>query len=277
MPPKFLVLGSEGVIGSSFAQYVRDEHLGEIIPWDLQLTSEHDLREPDNMPRLRAAIAEADFILFAAYDVGGSKYLISDSAELTLNNMKIMSNVFPLLTKPYIFLSSQMAVSSKGAYSDCKRLGELCVDPRMGVIVRLWNVYGHETPSMRSHVIPDFIHSALTRGRIDMMTAGTEERQFLHALDCSRALHTIFTDFDRYNASRVPIELSNHKWTSVLQVAGMIAEFVPGTQILAGTGRSIQGRLDPSSQFADLVETPIALEEGVRQMVEQQRAQLTPK
>jgi nucleoside-diphosphate-sugar epimerase len=269
---RFLVLGSEGVIGASFTRFIHEQQLGEVIPWDLLLGSEYDLREQGNMPGLQAAIERADFVLFAAYDVGGSKYLASESANLIVNNMKIMANIFPLLTKPYIFLSSQMAASSPGAYSDCKRLGERCVDPNMGVIVRLWNVYGHETPSLRSHVIPDFIHSALATGRIDILTDGREERQFLHASDCSRVLYQIFIRFTFYRDLRKPIDLSNHIWTSILEVAVIIQSLVPGTSIHTGHDQNLQGRLNPSSLFINLVESPIPLKEGIARMVEQQEA-----
>ena len=43
----------------------------------------------------------------------------------------------------------------------------------------------------KAHVITDFIRKGFETGVIDMMTDGTEERQFLYAEDCCKALKII--------------------------------------------------------------------------------------
>ena len=49
-----------------------------------------------------------------------------------------------------------------------------------GKICHFWNVYGIEKDHDKAHVITDFIRKGFETGVIDMMTDGTEEREFLY-------------------------------------------------------------------------------------------------
>ena len=102
--------------------------------------------------------------------------------------------------KPFIFVSSQMANLSFSPYGALKVVGEHYTRALGGIIVKLWNVYGVETDMEKSHVITDFIHKAKNTRCIDMITDGTESRQFLHAEDCSRCLLTLAANMNPFTS-----------------------------------------------------------------------------
>ena len=139
---------------------------------------------------------ESDFVMFMAFDVGGSRYLktYQHTYEFVSNNVKLMDNAFDALKetkKPFIFASSQMSNMSYSSYGVLKALGEYYAKSLGGLIVKFWNVYGVEHDPEKSHAITDFIRKAQTNGRIDMMTDGVEMRQLLFADDCCRALRLL--------------------------------------------------------------------------------------
>ena len=102
-----------------------------------------------------------------------------------------MHNTFSYLEmypKPFIFASTQMSNMNHSAYGTLKRIGEHYTTILKGHIVRFWNTYGIENDPHKTHVITDFINSAISNKSILMRTTGEEKRQFLHADDCSKAL-----------------------------------------------------------------------------------------
>jgi len=148
-------------------------------------------------------IRDSDFVFFLAFDVGGSRYLkkYQHTFEFINNNARLMVNAFGLLekyNKRFVFASSQMSNMSYSPYGVMKRVGELYTQTLKGLTVHFWNVYGIEHDTEKSHVITDFIRKGFEEGQFEMMTDGTEERQFLYAEDCCEALETImqsYTDF----------------------------------------------------------------------------------
>ena len=64
-------------------------------------------------------------------------------------------------------------------YGLLKRLGEVYTEILKGLTVKFWNVYGVENDREKSHVITDLIRKGFEEGQFEMMTDGTEERQFL--------------------------------------------------------------------------------------------------
>ena len=68
------------------------------------------------------------------------------------------------------------------------------------MIVKFWNVFGIENDMEKAHVITDFIRKGFETGVIDMMTDGTEKREFLYAEDCCEALETIMGCYDQFNS-----------------------------------------------------------------------------
>jgi nucleoside-diphosphate-sugar epimerase len=171
-------------------------------------------------------LAGIDRVYFLAWEVGGAKYLYREDSQLAQLdwNLDLMQNVFRQLRParmPFLFVSSQLAEEIDTVYGVTKRLGEVWTRllPQ-GVCVRLWNVYGgYEDPSERSHVVADFVHQALTRGEIRMLTSGAEQRQFVHIDDVCRAFHAALSA-----GLREVHDVSTFEWTRVVDVARIIGE-----------------------------------------------------
>ena len=195
------ILGSSGQIGAYLTKYLRDKG-HEVTEFDVVNGDHQDLTMIPN-PDLYRAIKYCDFCFFLAFDVGGSRYLkkYQHTFEFINNNARLMVNVFGLLekyNKRFVFASSQMSNMSYSPYGVMKRVGELYTQTLKGLTVHFWNVYGIENDAEKSHVITDFIRKGFEEGDFEMMTDGTEERQFLYAEDCCEALETVmesYTDF----------------------------------------------------------------------------------
>ena len=137
-----------------------------------------------------------------------------------------MANVFGHIAdykKPFVFASSQMSNMSYSPYGVMKRVGELYTKSLGGLIVHFWNVYGIEKDMEKAHVITDFIRKGFETGVIDMMTDGTEERQFLYAEDCCKALKIIMKKYDEFKSDD-PLHITSFKSSSILEVADTIQD-----------------------------------------------------
>ncbi len=227
---KSMVIGSEGFVGRSFCQYLKDR--GEtVVHYDIKITEEQDAR------RARLSLDGVDRVYFLAWEVGGAKYLYRDDVQfLQLDwNLQLLLNVMPQLREsktPFLFVSSQLAEEHDTVYGVTKRLGEVWTHLLQGVRVRLWNVYGsYEDQTERSHVVADFVHQALETGRIEMMTTGEEVRQFIHVDDVCSAFHSALSQ-----KLEGLYDVSSFEWASVRHLAQIIADLtdakvVPGTRV----------------------------------------------
>ena len=165
----------------------------------------------------------SDFVFFLAFDVGGSRYIkkYQHTFKFINNNTRLMANVFGYLkdyNKPFVFASSQMSNMSYSPYGVMKRVGELYTKSLKGVIVKFWNVFGIEKDMEKAHVITDFIVKGFETGVIDMMTDGTEEREFLYAEDCCEALETIMGCYDQFTCDD-ELHITTGVSTSILEIA----------------------------------------------------------
>ena len=218
------ILGSGGQIGSYLSEYLsKKSHI--VREFDI-LNGEH--QDMTHIPNtyLRNAIMESDFVYFLAFDVGGSHYLkkYQHTYKFINNNTRIMANVFGYLNDykvPFIFASSQMSSMSYSPYGVMKRVGELYTKSLDGSIVKFWNVFGIEKDMEKAHVITDFIVKGFETGVIDMMTDGTEEREFLYAEDCCEALETIMDCYDQFNYDD-ELHITTGISTSILEIAQII-------------------------------------------------------
>jgi len=175
---------------------------------------------------LENAIETADFVFFLAFDVGGSRYLkkYQNTFDFINNNTRLMANVFGLIekyNKRFVFASSQMSNMSYSPYGVMKRVGELYTTALKGRIVKFWNVYGIEHDHEKSHVITDFIRKGFDEGDFEMMTDGTEERQFLYAEDCCEALETIMESYTDFKPED-PLHITSFRSESIKSVAEII-------------------------------------------------------
>jgi nucleoside-diphosphate-sugar epimerase/GT2 family glycosyltransferase len=234
MKKTFLILGSSGQIGSALTERIK-KNGDKVIEFDICNSPEEDMRIYGNS-LLEKAVKDADFIFFLAFDVGGSRYLktYQNTYDFVSNNIKIIDRTFDLINiyhKPFIFASSQMANMSYSSYGLLKSLGEKVTEILGGVVVKFWNVYGVETDLEKSHVITDLIIKAKTKGEIDLLTDGTEERQFLYADDCCECLLTLVDQYGTIVKDK-PLHVTSFKWHTVLEVADYIAEHFPGVKII---------------------------------------------
>ena len=218
---KVTILGSGGQIGAYLTEYLRKKDY-EVFEFDV-LNGEH--QDMTHIPNtyLRNAIMNSDFVFFLAFDVGGSRYLkkYQHTFKFINNNTRLMANVFGYLkdyNKPFVFASSQMSNMSYSPYGVMKRVGELYTKSLKGVIVKFWNVFGIEKDMEKAHVITDFIAKGFETGVIDMMTDGTEEREFLYAEDCCEALETIMDCYYQFTCDD-ELHITTGVSTSILEIA----------------------------------------------------------
>jgi len=221
---KILVLGSEGQIGSYLTEYLLNKG-HEVTEFDVVNGEDQNLTLIPN-PKLQHDIRISDFVFFLAFDVGGSRYLkkYQHTFDFINNNTRLMANVFQWLKeyrKPFVFASSQMSNMSYSPYGVLKRVGELYTQTLNGLIVKFWNVYGVENDKEKSHVITDFIRKGFEEGEFEMMTDGTEERQFLYAEDCCEALETIMECYSDFKPTD-PLHVTSFRNDSIKDVAAMI-------------------------------------------------------
>ncbi len=220
------ILGSSGQIGAYLTDYLRAKG-HDVREFDVTNGEDQDMTKIPNYD-LHARISTSEFVYFLAFDVGGSHYLkkYQHTFKFINNNTRIMANVFHYLEQykvPFIFASSQMSNMSYSPYGVMKRVGELYTKSLNGLIVKFWNVYGIEKDMEKAHVITDFIDKGFKSGTIDMLTDGTEAREFLYAEDCCEALETIMEQYDQFN-SNDELHITTGVHTTILEIAKIIQE-----------------------------------------------------
>lgn len=265
---KYLILGSSGQIGNELSKFLhKNGHT--VINFDIENNESQDLRIPNVID---THVKESDFVMFLAFDVGGSRYLnkYQHTYEFIDNNTRLMINTFETIkkyNKPFIFASSQMSNMSYSPYGICKSLGELYTKSLGGIIVKFWNVYGEESNLEKSHVITDFINMAKS-GVINMLTDGTEERQFLHAEDCSRCLLKISEKYNEIDRDR-NLHITSFKWNSILEIAQIISETIPCKIIPSKNVDEVQlnKKNEPDDYVLSFWSPEISLKDGINKII----------
>ena len=221
---KVTILGSSGQIGAYLTEYLRDKG-HEVIEFDKNYSIDHDMTKIPNY-QLRHAIKDSDFVFFLAFDVGGSRYLkkYQHTFKFIDNNARMLAGAFQYISeykKPFVFASSQMSNMSYSPYGVMKRVGELYTKSLGGLIVKFWNVYGIEKDHDKAHVITDFIRKGFETGVIDMMTDGTEQREFLYAEDCCEALEQVMLEYSEFTSDS-ELHITSFRSTTILEIAKII-------------------------------------------------------
>lgn len=221
---KITILGSSGQIGAYLTAFLRDKG-HEVFEYDITNGKEQDLTEIPNLG-LEHLIKSSDFVFFLAFDVGGSRYLkkYQHTFDFLNNNTRMMTNVFTLIDKyqkRFIFASSQMSNMGHSPYGTAKKMGELYTKALDGRVVKFWNVYGIEKDHEKAHVITDFIRRGFEEGDFEMLTDGTEERQFLYAEDCCEALETVMEHYDEFTPED-PLHITSFHSSTIKEVAMII-------------------------------------------------------
>ena len=220
-----IILGSEGQIGRSLVSCLTESFTVDSI--DIQISNDHDLRNMETLKKNEDVLRAADYLIFLAFDVGGARYLSKNQNQFIFleNNTNIMLNVFSFLSrnpKKFIFASSEMALDINSPYGVLKALGEDFTKSLGGIFVRFWNVFDYEKDKSKAHVITDFVDQALDFGKINMLTDGSENRQFLHSSDCARAIQVVIENYEKLIESD-GIDISSFHTTTIKEVGNIIA------------------------------------------------------
>ena len=221
---KITILGSSGQIGAYLTEYFRNKG-HHVTEFDKNNSYHEDMTKIPN-PFLRNAIMESDFVFFLAFDVGGSRYLkkYQHTFKFIDNNARMLAGAFEYLAeykKPFVFASSQMSSMSYSPYGVMKRVGELYTKSLGGLIVKFWNVYGIEKDHDKAHVLTDFIRKGFETGVIDMLTDGTEQREFLYAEDCCEALESVMEQYTEHNSDS-ELHITSFQSTTILEIGKII-------------------------------------------------------
>ena len=279
-PKRILILGSSGQVGAYLSEYLRSEGY-EVLEFDIVNDPSQDMTVIPN-GELEAKIYMADFVYFLAFDVGGSHYLkkYQHTFKFIDNNTRLMANAFGLIekyNKPFIFASSQMSNMSYSPYGVMKRVGELYTKSLNGVIVKFWNVYGIEKDMEKAHVITDFIRKGFESGNIDMMTDGTEAREFLYAEDCCEALHKLMGSYDDLS-SNDELHITTGNYTTILEIAEIIQRLFSniGKEIMISPAKSkdeVQkdARNVPDPYIRKFWRSKTSVKEGITKVFEEMR------
>jgi nucleoside-diphosphate-sugar epimerase len=224
---KVTVLGSGGQIGAYLTEYLRKKG-HEVTEFDIVNGEEQDITKIPN-PLLMRSIRMCDFVFFLAFDVGGSRYL------------KKYQHTFDFINN-----NTRMSNMSYSPYGVMKRVGELYTQTLKGLTVHFWNVYGIENDAEKSHVITDFIRKGFEEGDFEMMTDGTEERQFLYAEDCCEALETVMNSYTDFKPED-ELHITSFRSSTIKEVA----EIIQGQFNLIGKSVSIKPGLAKDSVQMD--------------------------
>ena len=221
---RITILGSSGQIGAYLTEYLTKKG-HDVRSFDKNDGDQYDMTTIPN-PDLHARISTSEFVFFLAFDVGGSRYLkkYQHTFKFIDNNTRMMANAFNYLEQykvPFVFASSQMSSMSYSPYGVMKRVGELYTKSLGGLIVKFWNVYGIEKDHEKAHVITDFIRKGFETGVIDMLTDGTEQREFLYAEDCCEALESVMERYTEHNSDS-ELHITSFQSTTILEIGKII-------------------------------------------------------
>jgi nucleoside-diphosphate-sugar epimerase len=251
-----ILLGGQGLIGTALNRKLVE--IGErTVVYDLKSGFDLRLKEPDWFPG-------DQYYWFLAWDVGGAKYIMDELEQVSIlrSNLALCEKVFGWLEKRkarFTFVSTQM-VGYPNAYGVTKSVGEIWTKAiGNGLIVRLWNCYGAEEPSKRSHVIPDLIQQG-QQGVIRLMTSGSERRQFLYVDDCAEALI-------RQRELQQPLaDVTSGKWVSIREISENIG-FNMGAEVVPGEKPGYESLISPKVPLKGW-QPSIDLETGIKMVIQ---------
>jgi nucleoside-diphosphate-sugar epimerase len=260
-----LVLGGDGLIGSELGAALRAK--GHTVT-SLDLQSGVDLRKPFDIEPFE----NCDRVWFLAWDTGGAKYLEARNQqhEQYQNNCEISLRVFDALArtgKPFMFVTSQLA-GLPNAYGTTKLMAWHWTLNLGGKVARLWNVYGWERPTIKSHVITDLVLSGL-KGRVRCMTDGLEQRRFLYKSDCVAALMQLF------DGPQQSAEIAAPEWVTIRSVGEEIARQL-NVETEFGDAKGSECLVDPQEPLSDW-KPGVRLADGISRVITEARAYLTER
>jgi nucleoside-diphosphate-sugar epimerase len=252
-----LIIGSNGFIGKSLCNYLMCKN-ENVINFDITTNPKQDGRYR------QLDLANINHVYFLAWDVGGAKYLYDKETQLTQLewNIKLLSNLMPQLTNSkFIFVSSHLSDDTNSVYGITKKIGEMWTQLIGGINVRLWNIYGtYEKYTNKSHVVGDFIHQAILKNKINMLTNGEEKRQFIYITDLIKSLKYII-DYENINT----YDITTNYWISIYEIAKIISN-ITGCNIQRGLQKGNEILINPKNLYDKHITTNIV--DGLKQTIE---------
>ena len=269
---KYLILGSEGQIGRALKEYLIDLN-HDVFEYDIVRSHYEDLRLSHNT-LLEKYIDDSDFVFFLAFDVGGARYLkkYQNTFDFLHNNVSLMKETFALLRaykKPFIFASSQMSNMDYSPYGLCKSIGEKYTECLNGLVVKFWNVYGYEEDLEKAHVITDFVLKAMKNNQIEMLTDGLEERQFLNAADCSKALYILSEKYDEMPKDK-EYHITSFEWINIIKIGEIISNLMGNVKLLPSQEKDTvqKGKKnEPDPYILNYWKPEVLLEDGIKDIM----------
>ena len=100
------------------------------------------------------------------------------------------------------------------------------------------------------------------------MTDGTEERQFLHAEDCSNALMILSQKYNEISRDQ-ELHITNFEWNTILEVADIIKERFPCKISPSKEIDTVQlnKRNEPDPYILNFWKPKISLKEGINKII----------
>lgn len=273
---RVLILGSAGQVGNYLSEYLKSSN--KVTTFDIVDSPNEDIRLDNSY--LEECIKNSDFVHFLAFDVGGSRYLkkYQNTFDFIHNNISIMKNVFDKIhryAKPFIFASSQMSSMTYSPYGVTKKIGELYSNSLEGLVVKFWNVYGVEHNMEKSHVITDLIHKGFKNKKIDLLTDGEEQREFLHADDCCRALKNLMNNYNKLDKSQ-NYHITSFESTKIIDIAKIIKENFKNigfdVEIIPSQNKDavqFDAKNQPDKYILNFWKPEVNLEDGIKDIFEQ--------
>ena len=111
----------------------------------------------------------------------------------------------------------------------------------------------------------DFVHQAITNGKIRMMTTGKEKRQFIHIQDVCEGLHYILEN----NLSDAVYDLTSFEWSTVRHIADIVALHTKA-KIISNTQKGSTRNITTIKGKPFGWNSKISLSDGIKMMVEKQ-------
>ncbi len=154
-------------------------------------------------------------------------------------------------------------------YGLLKYLGEQFTHSLNGLVVRLYNIFGHEDISIRSHVIPDIIYQAIKSKKVVLNTNGEEKRQFLHVDDCCEGLYIASQNYHKILSECNVFDLTSFEWTSIKNVTEIVCSKTNSTLILSAEKAVFNFENSPNRFFLKYWNPKISVESGISKMIEE--------
>lgn len=254
-------MGGQGLIGRALTALMTARG-HDVVSLDIKTGT--DLREPFSAP-------DCDRVWFLAWDVGGAKYLEAAESQHQIfrNNSLLCLRVFDYLAstkRPFMFATSQLAGQPHG-YGMTKAMAETWSRQLGGRRARLWNVYGWEAPSMRSHVVTDLVLGGLRSGVVQLRTDGCERRRLLYQTDCAEALLALF------DGPEMEADICGPTWHTMMEVAERIGRLL-GVPAEAGSSSGSEVIIDPRHPVSGW-RPRISLDEGLALVIAEAKRALS--